>query len=276
MFSRIIGSLRVLAETPPFHLVVSKLLKLLPASAETRVRWNIGPRPHYLLGVLKASQQALAEKVSRISVIELGVAGGWGLRYLEQCAREVERETHVIIDVFGFDNGTGLPEFCGDFRDHPDYWRPQDYPMDVGALRRTLAKRTTLVLGNVAQTIPDFVAKGSFAPIGFIAFDMDLYSSTRDALQLFSLPRRKTLRRTFLYFDDVAYDFNHRFAGELLAIEEFNSQNDDIKIDRWRGVTQYSAYYRSSWLEKMYIAHNLELISQANLSRAADEVHHQL
>jgi hypothetical protein len=28
----------------------------------------------------------------------------------------------------------------------------------------------------------------------------------------------------------------HRFAGELLAIEEFNARSKDVKIDRWRGL----------------------------------------
>ena len=39
-----------------------------------------------------------------------------------------------------------------------------------------------------------------------------------------------------MYFDDVKRIFNHRFAGELLAIDEFNAMNENVKIDRWRGI----------------------------------------
>ena len=72
------------------------------------------------------------------------------------------------------------------------------------------------------------------------------------------------LRRTYLYFDDVAdpqASFLHRFAGELLAIDEFNDRNAAVKIDVWRGLRSGRIFQESEWIEKMYIAHDLTAIS---------------
>ena len=251
-----------LLKEQPLRLFARKLLSMLPVSASTRGLWDISPRPHYLCGLLLAVQQALGEGVDAISAVEFGVAGGNGLVTLQAEAEAVERETGVQISVFGFDNGPGgLPELIGDHRDHPDAWQPGDYPMDEAKLRARLAPRTTLVLGNVRETVPAFVRDGKAAPIGFISVDFDLYSSTVLALQILALPGHKQLRRTFIYFDDVEQVFTHRFAGELLAIEEFNNANATIKIDRLRGFNIDRPFPEKSYLQMMYVAHDLEAIA---------------
>ena len=177
------------AKEPPFRLILKALYTLMPVSLETRALWDISPRPNYLVGVLQAAKEARAFKVPEISVIEFGVAGGTGLLTLEREAAAVEKETGVSIKVYGFDNGSaGLPEFIGDYRDHPDAWAPGDYAMDEAALRSKLSQRTTLVIGNVKDTVPQFVDDLRNSPVGFISMDMDLYSSTRDALKILSLP----------------------------------------------------------------------------------------
>jgi len=109
------------AMEPPFRMILKALYTLLPVSLETRALWDISPRPNYLVGVLQAAKEARAFKVPEISVIEFGVAGGTGLLTLEREAAAVEKETGVSIKVHGFDNGSaGLPEFIGDYCDHPD------------------------------------------------------------------------------------------------------------------------------------------------------------
>ena len=96
-------------------------------SARTRALWDLSKRPAYLVGVLAAAEQALAQGVSAISVIEFGVAGGEGLIALQNEAAAVESETGVEIKVYGFDMGPhGLPRFIGDYRDHPDAWQAGD------------------------------------------------------------------------------------------------------------------------------------------------------
>ena len=255
-----------LLEEPPFRLASYFFVKHFAKSIRVVERWGAVSRPHYLAGVLAAADQAVREGVKEISVFEFGVAGGNGLLALQACADAVERETGVKIQVFGFDTGAGLPDPCKDYRDHPDQWRAGDYRMDVQALQKRLMKRNSLVLGNVRDTVPVFAAEGH-PPVGFVSCDVDLYSSSRDVLQILSHPRQKKLQRVFLYFDDVDFTFNHRFAGELLAIQEFNQSNDLIKIDRWRGIRKGRVFSEEPWLDSMFVAHDLAAINQTVLSR---------
>lgn len=265
-----IESLSRLAMEPPFRIVARAVLKNLSVSVRTRCRWELSRRPAYLLGVYAAAQEALKEQVREISVLEFGVAGGEGLLALEYEAAAVEKETGVNIKVYGFDMGRlGLPSFIGDHRDHPDAWCPGDYPMDEEALRGRLTSRTTLIMGNVAETVRSFYAQYNPPVIGFVSFDLDLFSSTRDALQVFLLPESKMLWHVPLYFDDIDFMFNHRFAGELLAIDDFNLRNEHIRIDRWYGVRTDRPFPERAFLEKMYVAHDCEAIGKVKLSRTA-------
>ncbi len=159
-----ISMLQRLAAEPPFRLFAKHTLALLPCSVETRAKWDVSERPNYLVGTLFAAGRARAQRIPEISVIEFGVAGGSGLLTLQAEAEAVERATGVAIRVYGFDAGPGgLPSFCGDYRDHPDMWRPGDYPMDVDALRAKLAPAprsswaifATPSSGSTTNTSPD-------------------------------------------------------------------------------------------------------------------------
>ena len=126
-----------------------------------------------------------------------------------------------------------------------------------------------LSLVYAACTVPRFFDDPDVPPVGFIAFDLDLYSSTSQALRILSLPGRRTLDHVPLYFDDTEHSISHQFAGELLAIDEFNQANTHVKIDRWRGLQNARPFPEASFLRKMYMAHDLESIS----SRALDREH---
>ena len=84
------------------------------------------------------------------------------------------------------------------------------------------------------------------------------------------------LRRTILYFDDVDFDCNHRFAGELLAIDEFNETSDGVKIDLWRSCRRRCVFHENPWIAKMYVAHDLQAISACQTSRSPDQEHCKL
>jgi len=257
-----------LAMEPPFRLAAQALLKQLNVSVRTRALWDLSIRPQYLLGILTAADQARKQGVGEISVLEFGVSTGEGLVALQQEAEAVERETGIGIKVYGFDMGPqGLPSFIGDYRDQPDSWRPGDYPMNETALRARLTGRTTLILGNVEVTVPEFFKKFQPPPIGFISFDVDLYSSTRDALQLLTRPDKSMLWHVPLYFDDIEFLTSYKFAGELLAIDEFNEHSRHVKIDLWYGVKPKRPFPERQFLEKMYVAHDLEAISKVVLTR---------
>src|SRR5882724_5767152 len=196
---------------PPFRRVVKPLLRTLPVRTPLKALWDAAPRPHYLFGVLYAAEQAKREGRPAVSVIEFGVAEGYGLLTLQKHAATVEHDTGIEIHVYGFDRGQGLPQGTGDYRDHSDFWTAGDYPMDEPALRRQLAARTTLVIGDVSTTA---MTQAFAGPIGFAAVDLDLYSSTADALTILLRKDVQLLRRVALYFDDLDTVYNHRFAGE--------------------------------------------------------------
>lgn len=139
--------------------------------------------------------------------------------------------------------------------------------MDEEALRARLSPRTTLIIGNVNETVAGFFDQFNPPPVGFVSFDVDLFSSTRDALQLFLRKEKRMLWHVPVYFDDIDFLFNHRFAGELLAIDEFNQQNDKVRIDKWYGVKMGRPFPERHFLEKMYVAHDCEAVGKVVLDR---------
>ena len=141
--------------------------------------------------------------------------------------------------------------------------------MDEEKLKSRLTDRTTLIFGNVKETVKTFFKTYNPPPIGFISFDLDLYSSTKDALNIFNAANMKMLWNTPLYFDDIDFIFNHKFAGEFLAIREFNEENKKIKIDRWYGVGNGQPFSERGFYKKLFVAHDLNSISNAKLSRNA-------
>ena len=118
-----------------------------------------------------------------------------------------------------------------------------------------MLRSAKLVLGPVEDTVRNFCELENPAPIGFIAFDLDYYSSTRSALSLLAAPHNYLLPRVLCYFDDTVGDIDmaiNEYTGELLAIREFNDCREDIKLapfggcvflDRCRGY----GTSRSSW-----------------------------
>ena len=250
-----------ISKEPPFRLLAGAIVRILPVSLKTKAEWDAVARPNYLMGVLYAASQAKEEDRKEASVVEFGVAGGNGLLALESYAAAVEKETGVNIQVWGFDTGQGLTKLCGDHRDHPDRYTEGEYAMEKFQLTSRLSSRTKLILGDVAQTVQAFVKEASYPPIGFISVDLDLYSSSKHALQILALPGTRILRRVAMYFDDVDSHVHHRWAGELLAIQEFNEDRGSVKIDCWRGIESGRPFPERVWLKRMYIAHDLAAIS---------------
>jgi hypothetical protein len=259
-----------IAKEPPFRVLARATAQVFPCSLSTKVWLDAVSYVSYAKGILYAASQAQREGVDSFSVVEFGVAGGNGLLAMQRFAHQVERETGIQIAVYGFDTGQGLPEPCGDHRDHPDWWQSTDYPMDYSELSQLLSENTELILGDLAETLPRFVSDVQRAPLGFVSVDVDYYSSTRDALRLLALPECRRLRRVAMYFDDTYESPGgeyHAYAGELLAIHEFNQENASIKIDRWRGIAHDRPFPNSAWLNKMYLAHDLAAISKAGVQR---------
>lgn len=211
-------------------------------------------RPNYTWCVLHAASVASRTGVPEISVLEFGVAGGNGLIALEAVAGEAERALGVGVRVHGFDTGEGLPP-PRDHRDAPFLMEPGDFPMDQEALRERL-DRAELSLGDVADTVPDFL-DSSPAPVGFISFDLDYYSSTRDALRLLDGEPGSFLPRVLCYFDDIHFYPWGDSIGARLAIREFNEERTSRKLDAIHGMRfLFGPEQREErWLEALYLAH---------------------
>jgi hypothetical protein len=201
-------------------------------SLHTRMQYDITPYPYYAYGVYGAAMLAKRLGVPAITAIEFGVAGGRGLIALERLAETIEREVGVKIDVVGFDSGQGMPPST-DYRDLPHVWGAGDYQMNEAALRARLT-RARLVLGDVGRTVKPTIDAG-LAPIGFVAFDLDYYSSTKAAFRVFDGGPATRLPRVYCYFDDIAgpeWACMNEHVGELLAIREFNDAHERQKISQ--------------------------------------------
>lgn len=204
--------------------------------------------------MIQAAALARALGLRRVSVLEMGVAGGRGLVSLEQIAAQVERHIPVSIDVYGFDTGHGLPRPT-DFRDHPNLYTAGDYAMEHHALSRRLT-RAHLLLGDVAETIGPFIARAP-APVGFVSWDLDYYSSTMAAFQLLEAPASVLLPRIASYFDDIMGLTFGDHVGERAAIAEFNASHLTRKVSPIHGLRHHLPWPLSAaqWPEMMYLVH---------------------
>jgi hypothetical protein len=244
------GSLRqvavrkVLARCPRSWLNALSYLSLVES--------GVVQRPHYGYCMYNAAQLAaqLGHKV--VSVIEFGVAGGNGLVSAESHAREITRELGVEFQIYGFDGGVGLPSPT-DYRDLPFLWQTGFYAMDQDALRRRLSK-AQLVIGSVRQTCADFFARYKPAPVGCIFWDLDFYSSTMDAFQIFQGEDKYFLPRLSMYFDDIIGADHSDFTGERLAMADFNSQSQNAKISP--DCYARFQHFPQIWKHQIFVYHN--------------------
>lgn len=203
----------------------------------------------YEYGFAQAVRLARTLGVDSLAIAELGVAGGSGLAVLERLAAGLDG---VRVTVAGFDTGTGLPEPVG-YRDMPYLWRGGHFTMEPG-----LRQRPGLVLGDVGDTAPGWLAAQE-APTGFLAFDLDYYSSTARALTgLLTGPPEKYLPRVWCYFDDTVggdEEIHSEYTGVLAAIAEFNRAHEDRKLARPNGLRWKLGGTPAAWVEGMYVLH---------------------
>lgn len=224
---------------------------------EAKVRFDAFPRPQFAYGLYEAARQAKALGYSGFSALEFGVAGGNGLVAMEDIAAEIGKSFGLNIEVFGFDTGTGMPEST-DYRDAPFIWRSGQFRMDIAALKMRL-KSAQLIIGDVSDGVGRFL-KMAHAPIGYISFDMDYYSSTRKALHLCEAGHENFLPRALFYFDDIVGDdaeLHCDYIGELLAIKEFNTAHDALKIAPIHGLSS-KRVIPDHWHIKTFVLHRFE------------------
>ena len=71
------------------------------------------------------------------------------------------------------------------------------------------------LMRDVADTVPEFLESGGFSPVGFIAFDLDYYTSTLAALRIFDGPDAYYLPRVLTYFDDISSGEQQYFCEDV-------------------------------------------------------------
>lgn len=200
--------------------------------------------------------QAGALGIDGITCIEFGVAGGNGLLAMESISKRIEAHFRINCDVVGFDLGSGLSE-PQDYRDLPYAWRNGMFEMNEKLLRDKLTAGK-LIIGDVKSTVKTFMASDCRYPLGFISFDLDFYSSTKAALDIFDVPDNLALPRVFTYFDDIiggANEFHCEEVGELAAIREYNQAQQTKKLLRINGLA-HKRPIPSRWNDCIFVHHN--------------------
>ncbi len=252
-----------LQRLPPEFQWARSLWRRFPVgSLELRVRYGISARPNYAYGVYTAADLAVRLGIPAISVLEFGVAGGRGLLALEGIAEEVSRARGVKIAVYGFDSGQGMPAPV-DYRDLPHVWERGFFKMDQAALKASL-KHATLVLGEVANTVPGFLGTPDLPPIRFRRFrSRTITAPPKPLLQIFegAAPIAPAAPH-FCYFDDILWPeiaCHNEYMGELCAIREFNAEHPHKKLPQPSiCFPTHMMPYPSDWNKQIYVMHDFQ------------------
>ena len=131
--------------------------------------------------------------------------------------------------------------------------------MDVDRLRQALGSAAALHIGDLSATIPAFLAElDPTAPIGFVALDLDYYSSTVDALRVFIGDPRSYLPLTVVYADDISLEPHNSACGMTLAINEFNANTPMRRIEPHRFFETWRIFRRATWLKQILFLHVLD------------------
>jgi hypothetical protein len=249
---------RILVErlSEPIHLNVISLWVALFGSLRMKIFHDLLVRQQHAFGLLKAADEAIAAGHKRVTVIEFGVANGAGLMNLCKLGERIGKHTGVAFDFVGFDNVSGMPPYR-DYRDHPEMYQPQWFRMEhPEMLQASLPPNARLVLGDVTNTVPEFMAahpQGS--PIGFISIDVDYYWSAAEALRCLAAEPLHYLPAVTMYFDDIGSPGHNPWCGELLAIEEFNTANTLRKITPVNFLRESRLFKNAVWIGQMRNCH---------------------
>ena len=247
-----------LSEGPIRLYLLRQLLKRYPFfSYKFRLEIDAFRYPAYSYGMYCAALQAKALNLNAISVVEFGVAAGHGLIEIETYAEQIFNEIGVDIKIYGFDSGIGLPASTN-YKDQIYFWGQGDFKQDKKFLNAKLSK-SEIIYGEVSETTNKFFQKDSIPPIGFIAFDLDYFTSTEAALKILNKEDKYFLPRVECFFDDVGSTellCACQETGVLKAISEYNETSDN-QILRKMGL-KASRRYSAFWNEGAYVQHRFK------------------
>jgi hypothetical protein len=211
----------------------------------------------YAYGMYSAALQAKSLGLKKITVIEFGVASGNGLIAMEKHGNEIKNLTGIDFEIYGFDTGKGLPKPT-DYKDQCYFWKESDFIMDQKKLEKHLVF-AKLIIGEIQDTIKHFIKDCLNSPIGFIAFDLDYYSSTIASFEIFNLNDNLLLPRVECYMDDIGSNellVASKRTGVLKAIYDFNSASKEQKKILKKEGLKCSRIIPAFWNEQMYVFHS--------------------
>jgi hypothetical protein len=243
----------------PLHLNILSIFVALFGNYKMRIACDLVVRQQYAFSLLKTAELALAQGLRSVTVIEFGVAAGAGLVNICEISRNITKLTGVDFEIFGFDSGKGMPP-PRDHRDHPEVFSEGSFPLiDRSALIRALPQNAKLILGDIEETLPSFIAHlSASSPVGFVVIDVDYYSSAKECLNVFIGAPDHYLPWTLVYLDDTGFESANPWAGELLAVREFNEENEMRKIHLFAGLRHKRLFKHTSWFDQVYLLHVLD------------------
>lgn len=238
------------------------LTKLRDEDRHPKIFQGRPERPNYAWIMYHAGELASRLGYDSVSVLEFGVAGGNGLKGMEEISIEISAIHGIEIEVYGFDVGSGFPQY-DDWRDQQFHYVPGDYKSDLDGVRDRL-DHAELIEGRVENTTDVFFDEYDPAPVAAAGFDVDMYSSTRAALEVFERSdSSRTLPRAFLYFDEAVNPWTNpqvgisEHVGIYAAVEEFNATHEARKIGRLEfAMDEYLLTHLQ--LEKMFMYYDSE------------------
>ena len=244
--------------TEPVHLNFISLFVALGGSTRAKIAFDLITRQHLAFGLLRAADDAKQLGIKRVTAVEFGVASGAGLFNMCEIAQRVTKATGVEFSIVGFDSGAGMPP-PRDYRDHPEHFITGDFPSNPEAIKQRLPKNARLIVGDVTHTVPEFVRTlDASAPLGLAVIDVDYYWSTKECMPVFLGPPECYLPVTTVYLDDVELSGMNKWCGELLAVEEFNAENELRKIGPTNFLRPGRIFRNAKWIDHMFSLHVLD------------------
>jgi hypothetical protein len=157
-------------------------------------------------------------------ICEFGVQWGSALS-LVMNLRAIYEPYNNQRHLFGFDTFTGFPSIDkkdflhakpGDYSCSENYGRLLEEIVRLHEENAPLAhiKKTSLVIGDVSNTIHTWLEENPHAVIGMAIFDMDLYKPTKDVLEAI---KPRLFKGSLLVFDEFS---NESWPGETEAIND--------------------------------------------------------
>ena len=198
----------------------------------------------YSLGMLHAVWQAKLCGHRRITVAELGVASGNGLRSMCNAAAWYRDNYDIDIKVVGFDSGRGLAGPQG-YRDHPEMWDQGYFCGEEEEIRSWLPSSAELIIGDVRDTMPGYARDfDSSAPLAYVSIDVDYYTSTVSSFPLFEMAPENYLPAMPLHVDDAHTIITYSpWTGESLALQEFNDTHEMRKFQHKEPIWRIENFY---------------------------------